>query len=164
MILSIMQLINKGLDFVFRRALDGFFGQFHCSTIISTAESASMTELYDLSIDEDETFISGGIVCHNCRSSTKPNLNKEYSELFGDPEEDTRASATGPTQAKDYFTWLRRQPRSVQDTALGVERAAIFNADGMTNEKYKKINANKRFEPLTVDQMIDRAGDLGYEV
>ena len=123
-----------------------------------------MTELYDLSIDEDETFISGGIVCHNCRSSTKPNLNKEYSELFGDPEEDTRASATGPTQAKDYFTWLRRQPRSVQDTALGVERAAIFNADGMTNEKYKKINANKRFEPLTVDQMIDRAGDLGYEV
>jgi len=94
----------------------------------------------------------------NCRSTLLP-IVKGLEDT-----DDTRASETGATKAKDYFTWLKRQPKKVQFDALGKERAEIFRSKNMTAKKFKQLSYNRNFEPLTLDEMKKKAGKLGYDL
>jgi hypothetical protein len=43
--------------------------QWHGAAVITIAEEESFSgELVDLSVDEDETYVAGGIIVHNCRT------------------------------------------------------------------------------------------------
>jgi hypothetical protein len=69
---------------------------------------------------------------HQCRSTTVPVL-KSWEELgipgLKDAPESTRAALGGAVPGKlTYGDWLKRQPASMQDLALGKGRAALFRA------------------------------------
>jgi len=94
----------------------------------------------------------------NCRSTLLP-IVKGLEDT-----DDTRASESGATKAKDYYTWLKRQPKAVQVEALGKSRAEIFRAEGMTADRFKQLSYNRNFEPLTLNEMKEKAGKLGYDL
>ena len=63
----------------------------------------------------------------NCRSSLISYLGDFYKENGIDPPEGTRASVNGQVDGDEtYETWLRKQPESFQNEALGKNRADLF--------------------------------------
>lgn len=87
----------------------------------------------------------------NCRSSTVAELNSKFSWL---KEDATRASKDGYVDADlSYYQWLKKQPASFQNEALGQSRAKLFREGGLTAEEFARLNLNRNFMPLTLDEM-----------
>ena len=87
----------------------------------------------------------------NCRSTTLPVLNSKYEFLS---KGRTRSAEDGPTSAKTtYYDWLKRQNKSVQVQVLGKTRAELFINGGMSAERFARLQFDKNFEPLTLDEM-----------
>ena len=87
----------------------------------------------------------------NCRSTTIPVLNDKYSFLSTGR---TRSGETGPVSAdQSYYDWLKRQPVSVQKEVLGPTRAKLFKDGGMSAERFRELQFDRNFEPLTLDEM-----------
>lgn len=87
----------------------------------------------------------------NCRSTTIPVLNEKYSFLSNGR---TRSGETGPVSAdKSYYDWLKDQPENVQKQVLGAKRAALFRDGGMTAERFRELQFDKNFAPMTLDEM-----------
>lgn len=87
----------------------------------------------------------------NCRSTTTPVLDDEYSFL---DQDSTRASVNGPVSADTtYYGWLGTQSAKTQNEVLGVERAKLFRDGGLSSEEFAKLQLNKNFQPLTLEQM-----------
>lgn len=86
-----------------------------------------------------------------CRSTTVAELDPEFSFLR---EGATRASADGQVSAdQSYYQWLKKQPASFQDAALGPQRAKLFRDGGLTAERFAELNIGRNFEPLTLAEM-----------
>lgn len=90
----------------------------------------------------------------NCRSTVVPITR--FSELFG--KDATRASkgADGAKQVDaslSYYEWLKSQPASFQDAALGKARAKLFRDGGLNAERFSALQLDRQFKPLTLDQM-----------
>lgn len=86
-----------------------------------------------------------------CRS-TAIALLPGQRELYG-----TRASASGPVDANlSYGAWLRTQPASVQDEALGATRGKLFRAGEFEIDRF----ANERGRWLTLDQLRERDASM----
>lgn len=100
-------------------------------------------------------YIAEGIVTHNCRSSTVPVL-KSWRELgfdVDDAPEATRASMDGQVaESTTYSDWLKRQPASVQDEALGKTKGALFRRGGLPLEKF----TDRTGAELNLDQLRER--------
>ena len=87
----------------------------------------------------------------NCRSTTVPVLDKKYEALN---EGGTRASKDGYVSANlTYYEWLKRQPAAFQKKVLGKGKYDIFKFDGMTAEKFAKLNLDKDFSPITLAEL-----------
>ena len=87
----------------------------------------------------------------NCRSTTLPLTNPKYDFL---DEGATRSGEFGPVSAKDgYYDWLKRQDRSVVVDALGEKRAKLFLDGGLTPERFRQLQFDRNFEPLTLDEI-----------
>ena len=86
----------------------------------------------------------------NCRSTFILVLDPKYR---GKGNTDKRASYEGVTDNKSYYEWLKTQPKSFQDDALGKKRAALFRDGGLSADDFARLNLNKNFEPLTLDEM-----------
>ena len=86
----------------------------------------------------------------NCRSTFILVLDLKYR---GKGNTDKRASYEGVTDNKSYYEWLKSQPKSFQDDALGKSRAALFRDGGLSADDFARLNLNKNFEPLTLDEM-----------
>ena len=85
----------------------------------------------------------------NCRSSTIPKV--KGVDLLS---ETTRASAEGQVPAtQTYYEWLKSQPASFQDDALGTTRAKLFREGGLSAEEFSKLSLDKNFQPLTLEEM-----------
>lgn len=103
-------------------------------------------------------YAAGGIVCHNCRSTSVP-VTKSWKELGLKTKEFsgvTRASMDG-TVAPDttYSSWLTRQPATRQDEILGATRGALFRRGDLPLERF----ANDKGRWLTLEQL--RKADAG---
>jgi hypothetical protein len=62
---------------------------------------------------------------------------------------------TGQVPARTtYSQWLRRQPRSVQEDALGVAKARLFRGNKVTVERF--VDDKRRV--LTLDELRRREG------
>jgi len=131
--------------------------------------------VYDVEIPIDESFQCGGVVLHNspiCRSldhrifkvgeGRRPPFHINCRSTFilvldpkyrGKGNTDKRASYEGVTDNKSYYEWLKTQPKTFQDDALGKTRAALFRDGGLSADDFAKLNLNKNFEPLTLDEM-----------
>lgn len=87
----------------------------------------------------------------NCRSTTIPILNDKFSFLS---KGRTRSSENGPVSANsEYYDWLKRQSKEDQDQVLGKKRAKLFRDGGLTIEKFRALQFDKNFAPLTLKEM-----------
>lgn len=89
----------------------------------------------------------------NCRSSF---------EIIYDGYESpkNRASESGVTENVSYYEWLKKQTPDYQDEVLGKTKGKLFRDSGMSAEKFKSLQLDKNFTPLTLEQMrqIEPAG------
>jgi hypothetical protein len=53
----------------------------------------------------------------------------------------------------NYYQWLKTQPSAFQDAALGKTRARLFRDGGLTAERFAALQLDRRFEPLTLDEL-----------
>lgn len=87
----------------------------------------------------------------NCRSTTIPTF-KSGVEILDDSA--TRASYDGQVPAKlSYYEWLKQQPKSFQDDALGRDYAKLFRDGGLSAERFAELQLDRNFNPLTLEQM-----------
>jgi len=92
-----------------------------------------------------------------CRSGTVPVL-KSWKALgipLAEAPAGTRASMDGQVPATmTYPEWLRKQPREVQDDALGPTRAAMFRSGKVSIDRF--VDARNR--PLSLEDIRRREG------
>lgn len=87
----------------------------------------------------------------NCRSSIVPELIEEFAGLTRGAK---RASEDGPVDASlSYYEWLKQQPRSFVEDAIGPTRAALFLEGGIDAEEFARLQLGRNFQPLTLDQL-----------
>lgn len=87
----------------------------------------------------------------NCRSTTTPLTDPKFDFL---DEGKTRSAEFGPVPAKqDYYQWLKRQDRGVVEEALGKKRAALFLDGGLSAERFRELQFDRNFEPLTLAEL-----------
>jgi len=87
----------------------------------------------------------------NCRSTTMAKLPDKYNYLDKDA---TRASKNGPVDAKlGYYEWMKLQDAEFQDDVLGPARGNLLRNGGLTAEKFKQLQLDKNFKPLTLAEM-----------
>ena len=90
----------------------------------------------------------------NCRSVRAPVLAKEFEFLTKD---EIRASVNGPVDAGlTFFDWLKQQPASFQDEALGPRRGQLFRDGGLSAERFSQLQLGRNFEPMTLAEMKAR--------
>lgn len=91
-----------------------------------------------------------------CRSTTLPAISDEYLVLDID---ETRPSIGPLGNVRQvpadltYYEWLKRQPKSFQETAIGKARAKLLRDGGLTAEEFGKLQLNRNFKPLTLEEM-----------
>lgn len=87
----------------------------------------------------------------NCRSARVPVLADEFAFLT---KGEMRSSKDGPVPATlTYFQWLKSQPASFQDEALGPVRAKLFRDGGLSAERFAALQLDRNFQPLTLAEM-----------
>lgn len=87
-----------------------------------------------------------------CRCSVIAALNPKYATLskgrtrpaVGD---DGAEQVSGSTT---YFSWLKQQPASFQDFALGPTRGKLLRDGGLSASRFAQLQLDKNFQPLTL--------------
>lgn len=90
----------------------------------------------------------------NCRSSVTAVLPDEFQFLREGAE---RASAEGPVDAdQTYYGWLKKQPASFQNEALGPTWAKVFRDGGIDTDEFARLRLGKDFQPITLEQLREK--------
>lgn len=82
-----------------------------------------------------------------------------YIDRLRNDEDGTRTARgiSGKTNRVDasitYYEWLKRQPASFQDDAIGPVRGRLFRKGGLDAEEFRRLSLNRNFEPLTLEEM-----------
>jgi SPP1 gp7 family putative phage head morphogenesis protein len=88
-----------------------------------------------------------------CRSTTIPKL-KGIDLRDGTSRASKGADGGKPVDAQlTYYDWLKTQPVWFQEDALGKDRAQLFRKGGLSADEFARLNLDKNFQPLTLDQM-----------
>lgn len=86
----------------------------------------------------------------NCRTSFI--LLTKFSQMFSKGA--TRASVAGQVPASlSYYEWLKTQPMSFIDLAIGPNRAKLLMNGGLDADKFSALQLGKNFKPITLDRM-----------
>ena len=113
--------------------------------------------VYNLAVEDDETYLANGFVVHNCRSTTVAALDDRFKTLEEGAtrrERDPETGEVGYVAANEtYYGWLKRQPYDVQESIIGPTRAKLLNDGGLSAERFAELQIGRRFEPLTLDEM-----------
>lgn len=137
------------------------------STCTQIEECRYTGMVYNLAVEDDETYIANGFVVHNCRTTYTYALDKRFDVL---DKGATRASrgADGGEQVpsrETYYSWLKDQPAGFQDEAIGPQRAKLLREGGLSADRFSRLQLDKNFQPLTLERMkeleplaFDRAG------
>ncbi|MDZ5602591.1 minor capsid protein [Pseudomonas sp. RP23018S] len=89
-----------------------------------------------------------------CRTTIVP-ITK-LSEVLADGATRASVGSSGGAQVSaglSYYQWLKTQPATFQDAALGPVRAKLFRDGGLTAERFAALQLDKNFKPLTLDQL-----------
>lgn len=90
----------------------------------------------------------------NCRSVTV-GVTK-WSSMFSEGATQSSVGATGGKQVSadmTYYSWLKTQPASFQDIAIGPVRGKLLRDGGIDAQKFADLQFDKNFQPLTLDEM-----------
>lgn len=94
-----------------------------------------------------------------CRTTTSPILSPEYQFTMkaatrpSVTEVDGKATAEEVSSKTTYYEWLKTQPKSVIDKALGKEKGRIFRNAGLSASEFKKAATNSLGQSLTLDEI-----------
>lgn len=87
----------------------------------------------------------------NCRSTTLPVLDERLAFLS---KGSTRSGEFGPVSADtNYYDWLKQQDKATQRAVLGPTRAKLFQKSGMTADRFRALQFDKNFAPLSLEGM-----------
>lgn len=91
----------------------------------------------------------------NCRSATTPVLSEKYDFLKTGAKRAARGADGGQQVGakKTYFSFLKDQPKSFQDSAIGPERGKLLRNGGLSAERFSALSLDKNFNPLTLEEM-----------
>lgn len=90
-----------------------------------------------------------------CRSTTVAELGGEKFEKL--VKQQTRASKFGQVKGdQNYYEWLKDQPKSFQVDVLGKTRAELFRNGGLSAERFRALQLDRNFKPLTLAEMRAR--------
>ncbi|MCP3980837.1 MAG: hypothetical protein GY716_16165 [bacterium] len=110
--------------------------EWYRTTIVDVSEIPNTGRVWNLAVEEDESYVADGVVVHNCRSTTVPVLVSWREFGLQDPPKAVRAALDGTVPADvTYIQWLRRQPAALQDQALGRGIGRLFRAGRITDLK-----------------------------
>jgi SPP1 gp7 family putative phage head morphogenesis protein len=90
----------------------------------------------------------------NCRTTFVPVT--EWSQLFSQGATRAAFGDNGAGQVDaglSYYSWLRQQPATFQDQALGPTRGKLFREGGLSLERFSELQLDRNFRPLTLEQM-----------
>lgn len=125
---------------------------------VSTLDSRTTTKCKGL--DGQMFEINNGPlppIHYGCRSVIVANVDGVRDTVDADR---TARGASGRTSRVDadltYYEWLRRQPATFQDDAIGPVRGKLFREGGLSAEEFRRLSLNRNFEPLTLDEMRSR--------
>jgi hypothetical protein len=91
-----------------------------------------------------------------CRSITVAHIKDV--DVFAFTTRASKGEKPGQVPANmTYFEWLKTQPATFQDDAIGVARGKLLRDGGLSAEKFAALNLNKNFQPLTLEQMRKKA-------
>lgn len=90
-----------------------------------------------------------------CRSAVIAVLDERLAILREDATRSSRGpDGVKPVDAKEtYYSWLKRQPKAFQDSAIGPKRAALLRDGQISAERFAEIGIGRNFEPLSLAEM-----------
>jgi SPP1 gp7 family putative phage head morphogenesis protein len=91
----------------------------------------------------------------NCRSTTIPEL-KGVDLVGAKGFKRPSIGDDGPEEQSGgltYYTWLKSQPASFQNSAIGPTRAKLLRDGGLTADAFARLNIGRDFQPLTLVEM-----------
>jgi SPP1 gp7 family putative phage head morphogenesis protein len=91
----------------------------------------------------------------SCRCVRTPILNDEFAYLQAGETRASKGAEGGKQVAGDlsYYEWLREQPASFQDQAIGPTRGLLLRNGGLSAERFAKLQVDKTFAPLTLQEI-----------
>jgi SPP1 gp7 family putative phage head morphogenesis protein len=113
----------------------------------------SKTTPYCRSIDHQVYPVdSGPRPPFHVRCRTSFILLTKFSAMFSKGA--TRASINGQVPASlSYYEWLKTQPMSFIDLAIGPNRAKLLMNGGLDADKFAALQLGKNFKPITLERM-----------
>lgn len=133
---------------------NGKTGPVFLDAIVDIRDFDSVGHVYNLET-ELGFYVAGGIITHNCRSTTVAVLKswKEMGISLAEAPEGTRASMDGQVAASTtYDKWLRGRSVEFQEDILGVTKAKLFRQGGLTLDKFVDRNGAE----YTLDELRKR--------
>jgi hypothetical protein len=133
---------------------NGKTGPVFLDAIVDIRDFDSVGHVYNLET-ELGFYVAGGIITHNCRSTTVAVLKswKEMGISLAEAPEGTRASMDGQVAASTtYDKWLRGRSVEFQEDILGVAKAKLFRQGGLTLDKFVDRNGAE----YTLDELRKR--------
>ena len=93
-----------------------------------------------------------------CRTQQVPELSEEFSKFDRDATRSAKGSDGGEkvSSTQQYYDWLKSQPASFQNDALGRERGLIFRNAGLSPTEFRKASVDRMGQPLTIAEMAQR--------
>ena len=92
----------------------------------------------------------------NCRSTIVAVPDARFAFLQEDATRSARNSkgkVISVPADETYYSWLKRQPKKFQESIIGKNRTKLLNNGGLTSEKFSKLQLNKEFQPITLQEM-----------
>lgn len=90
-----------------------------------------------------------------CRSAVVAVLDSRFAVL----DKDATRFSRGPEgvervdASETYYSWLKRQPKAFQESAIGPTRTQLLRNGGITAERFAEIGIGRNFEPLSLAEM-----------
>jgi len=133
-----------------------YAGGIFADDVISVEVSDFSGHVYNLQTF-DHCFAANGIITHNCRSTTIPVIDQEFSlDVKGQrPAIGADGTEVVPSNTR-YSTWLRSQPKGFIDEALGPARSKLFREGAFTLDRFTDPTG-KQYTLSQLDSMSNLA-------
>lgn len=139
-------------------------GECRNGNVLGLVEKDSVTECFRSNFSGhvfnletiDGCYSANGIITHNCRSTVVSVLDDRFKVLDEGATQAARGEDGEVVKVdanETYYSWLRKQSASFQDSIIGPTRGKLLRNGGLSAERFAEINLNKDFSPATLDEM-----------
>jgi hypothetical protein len=132
----------------------GHFGAVEFDNVVGIEVRKFSGHVYNLETEKG-FYVANGIITHNCRCTMVPVLKDEYAFLDEGATRESKGAEGGKQVDANlsYFEWLKTQPASFQDQAIGPTRAKLLRDGGLSAERFSALQVDKKFSPMTLEEM-----------